>query len=552
MPKKIRFQLALADGTKAGSLEALKKHFDLESVISYYNSGDLLTWLRDRNIEAEADAVEALDATAPDFQEKLCTIFGAAYVGPIDMEELASRQKRIERLRKYTDDDAIIKNINSVAFDQEELTDLLDADLKEIYLCGDNFSIPVSLKGKTYIGVNQPHVRISGKSQEQELSGINVIDCIMDGVKKESETSTVSISNSESSLSDCITSKKIADEIFRILAPCLDYRTSFFNLYKKDVVESDDYFLYFKSPMMSSNRIFGALWMLTNLDDANLYAVSKSSAKESLMLDRMNYPYKVPRNSAKWTAVNNSVIAYFSDDTIGSSYVYIIDIPNLKITPLDFSIDPSECIGTNGNIFIQRNNNRKTYCIDAKKRKKYPLHHEAYDECVAFAETSVYFVTNSSDNHKVLVEYDFIKNRERLLAQLPDYDECVAISYYKGRILLCLDEDGYGDLRDCRIGYVDLMSYEECHYQGIVDEICIHAYSLKASRDSWIFIAEQPENTLHFFDFEKMKLTTVAEDCNDFLCKIGKWIYFEQGEENTKAKVSIERPMSVELLGEDL
>ena len=130
MPKKIRFQLALADGTKAGSLEALKKHFDLESVISYYNNGDLLTWLRDRNIEAEADAVEALDATAPDFQEKLCTIFGAAYVGPIDMEELASRQKRIERLRKYTDDDAIIKNINSVAVDQEELTDLQDADHK--------------------------------------------------------------------------------------------------------------------------------------------------------------------------------------------------------------------------------------------------------------------------------------------------------------------------------------------------------------------------------------------------------------------------------------
>ena len=95
-------------------------------------------------------------------------------------------------------------------------------------------------------------------------------------------------------------------------------------------------------------------------------------------------------------------------------------------------------------------------------------------------------------------------------------------------------------------------SENKLSYQGIVDEICIHAYSLKASRDSWIFIAEQPENTLHFFDFEKMKLTTVVEDCNDFLCKIGKWIYFEQGEENTKAKVSIERPMSVELLGEDL
>lgn len=308
-------------------------------------------------------------------------------------------------------------------------------------------------------------------------------------------------------------------------------------------MESDDYFLFF-SHMLPLLHAFK--------EGADLYAVNKHNGKNVLLLDKENNPHKVLRDFDKWTAVNNTIISYFSDDNTSGAYVYIIDIPNLKITPLDFSIDPSECIGTNGRIFIQRNINRKTYCIDAKKRKKYLLHHEAYDECVAFAETSVYFVTNSSDNHKVLVEYDFIKNRERLLAQLPDYDECVAISYYKGRILLCLDEDGYGDLRDCRIGYVDLMSYEECHYQGIVDEICIHAYSLKASRDSWIFIAEQPENTLHFFDFEKMKLTTVAEDCNDFLCKIGKWIYFEQGEENTKAKVSIERPMSVELLGEDL
>lgn len=164
MAKKIRFPLEMADGAEVRNLDDLRKHFDLGSVLESYKSGKLLTWLQDRYLEEEAEAVSALDENVPDFQKKLCEIFGVDYTGDtVDMEEITRRQERLEKLRTFTDDAEFIGHIDHVAFDQEELADLLDEDEKEIYLCGDKFTVPVSRKGVTYIGINNPKAHISGK-----------------------------------------------------------------------------------------------------------------------------------------------------------------------------------------------------------------------------------------------------------------------------------------------------------------------------------------------------------------------------------------------------
>lgn len=163
MAKKIRFPLSLSDGTQARTLYELKEHFDLESILGHYKSGKLLTWLRDRYEETEADAVETLDESAPDFQQKLCAIFGVEFSGSgVDMDKIAERQRRLEELRKYTDEDEFIQNIDLVAFDQEELIDLLDEGCEKIYLCGKKFTVPASQKNRAYIGINSPKVIISG------------------------------------------------------------------------------------------------------------------------------------------------------------------------------------------------------------------------------------------------------------------------------------------------------------------------------------------------------------------------------------------------------
>lgn len=178
--KKIRYPLEMSDGTQVRSLDELKEHFDLEAVLGYYKSGKLLPWLNDRYLEDEAEAVSALDENAPDFQKQLCEIFGVEFQGEeMDLEEIELRQERLKRLRQFTDEEIYIDHIDQVAFDQDDLLDLLDEGAETIYLCGEMFSVPASQKGKTYIGINQPKVKISGKYTPENL-GIQFEGCAVE------------------------------------------------------------------------------------------------------------------------------------------------------------------------------------------------------------------------------------------------------------------------------------------------------------------------------------------------------------------------------------
>ena len=184
--RRSRFPLEMSDGTQAYSLDDLKKHFDLDAVLGYYKSGKLLNWLNDRYLEDEAEAVSTLDESDPDFQKKLCAVFGVEFQGKeVNLEEIERRQERLKRLRQFTDEEAYIEHIDQVAFDQEELADLLDDGVETIYLCGEKFSVPVSQKGKTYIGINHPMVHISGKVPElfNEL-GLSFENCNVDNLPK--------------------------------------------------------------------------------------------------------------------------------------------------------------------------------------------------------------------------------------------------------------------------------------------------------------------------------------------------------------------------------
>ena len=81
MAKKIRFPLKLAEGKEVRSLDKFREHFDLETVLEYYKSGKLLTWLEDRYLEGEAEAIQALDETDPDFQLQLCSALQVECIG---------------------------------------------------------------------------------------------------------------------------------------------------------------------------------------------------------------------------------------------------------------------------------------------------------------------------------------------------------------------------------------------------------------------------------------------------------------------------------------
>ena len=155
MAKKIKFPLKLADGTEARTLDELKEHFDIESVVGYFSDGRLLNWLRSRYYDDEADKVEQLTKDDPQLHKKLCEIFGVESEEEVDPEEIARRQERLNRLKQYTDDREIWGRIDQVAFDQEDLSDLLDEDKTLIYLCANRFTIPLRVTDKTYVGIGK-------------------------------------------------------------------------------------------------------------------------------------------------------------------------------------------------------------------------------------------------------------------------------------------------------------------------------------------------------------------------------------------------------------
>ena len=164
-----KFSLKMPDGMDARNLEELKAHFDLDSVLGYYYDGRLLKWLESRDyVGNTVSAVRALDKDAAYLKKQLAEIFGVEIEFSDEKgntAEFRERNAKIAKLKQWTDNVNILENVDSVAFDQEELEDLLDDDVSPVYLCGTSFDIPLGKENITYIGVKNPIVNIFAKEQ---------------------------------------------------------------------------------------------------------------------------------------------------------------------------------------------------------------------------------------------------------------------------------------------------------------------------------------------------------------------------------------------------
>ena len=167
MKKKIKLPLEMADGVKVRTLDELKDNWSLEKVVENYLNGRLATWLNDRYYTELAEQVNALEEVQDNtaLQKELCRIFDVDFEDEedIDVDAVSERNRKLEALRKYTADDTVLKNVDSVAFDQEELGDILDTGENIIYLFNNTFSIPLAIKNKKYIGVGKAECIIHSK-----------------------------------------------------------------------------------------------------------------------------------------------------------------------------------------------------------------------------------------------------------------------------------------------------------------------------------------------------------------------------------------------------
>ena len=163
MAKKIRFPLQM-NGTDVRTIEELREHFDLESVLGYFANGKLATWLRDRYYDNEAVAVETLSADDQKLAQKLCSILNVPYTeenADIDIAFIKRRQEKIAILSQTTNDESLISKVDAIALNQEDLLDILDTGTeKMIYLCRGEFDIPLTVTDITYVGLDNPVVTL--------------------------------------------------------------------------------------------------------------------------------------------------------------------------------------------------------------------------------------------------------------------------------------------------------------------------------------------------------------------------------------------------------
>ena len=166
----------MADGIEVRSLEELREYFDLDKVIECFHDGKLLEWLQDRYYDEEAELISAINEDDEHSSEELCKALGVdpdKYV--LDPEFIERINEKKLFLQQKTDDTDIIKNAKITALNQEDLADLLDLNEPLIYLCGEEFHIPIRITGKHYIGIfDKPKVNIKATSQE-ELDSNDII-----------------------------------------------------------------------------------------------------------------------------------------------------------------------------------------------------------------------------------------------------------------------------------------------------------------------------------------------------------------------------------------
>lgn len=177
MAKKIKLPLDMGNDVKVRTIEELKEHYNAEKVVSYFLDGQLLTWLEERFYEDEAGKIKGISKDSPNISAEIAKAFEIEIQDEVDVEEIEERNERLNLLRQFTSDDEILKNVDLVAFSQEDMDIVHMSDI--IYLCGDSFRIPYSVEGKTYIGVNSPSVDIKSNDKiDLQSKNITVKNCV--------------------------------------------------------------------------------------------------------------------------------------------------------------------------------------------------------------------------------------------------------------------------------------------------------------------------------------------------------------------------------------
>lgn len=161
MVRKIKFPLIMKNEIEVRNIEELKENFDLESTIEYFFNGKLITWLEQRSYIEELELILKLKNSDnhENISKKICEIFNVEVNETVDINKLKELKERERKLLEYTDDEEWKEKLEFIAFNQEELDELVNKK-SVIYLVGEEFSVSNKFPNKEYIGINRSELNL--------------------------------------------------------------------------------------------------------------------------------------------------------------------------------------------------------------------------------------------------------------------------------------------------------------------------------------------------------------------------------------------------------
>lgn len=185
MAKKIKFPLEFSDGVKVRNLEELQKYADVEGILRYYHNGKLQTWLEARDYNDIVSQILSIDTTDISYVNTLCNILSIEYEDlDVEVHKIQKNEEKLNRLRRLTSDENILANLENLAFNQQELDEIVIQKPELIYLCADEnqiYTINKKIKNIRYIGLfGKPSIQVEAENiRELFDSGIKFKDIVL-------------------------------------------------------------------------------------------------------------------------------------------------------------------------------------------------------------------------------------------------------------------------------------------------------------------------------------------------------------------------------------
>lgn len=337
MAKKVRFPLEMEDGVEVRSVEELRENFSLERVLAYIADEKMLTWLRDRYEEDLAEAVETLDPSDPLLSKKVCEIFDVTCETQteVDMELIAERNRKLALLKEFTSDSEILAHVDDVATTQDDLYDLLDEGKTEIYLCGEQFTIPLAKQGIHYIGVNQPMVVIRSSEPvdwEQKkiiLTGIKYDEKYLKVIEKKNDNIDIG-----SAMEDEYTEEE--SRYYMICDMNSDgesKRTAIYDREDHFVVDLNENYKYVHFPVLHRNYVY---FVASNSHSYELHEYDLLKRKEEIIPGDLDFSRDFLLKNDGIRACNDEWLVYNADEKI---YVYDLKNKKMRMQKFGFKIN---------------------------------------------------------------------------------------------------------------------------------------------------------------------------------------------------------------------